>query len=97
MNTVAVACSHSDPLQIREPTPPGFIMGMADIIACCRTFAADFTFSCHDKTPYIVIHSYLVYAKTGYIHILVLLGKLFLKCINRVVLTLRDDYVNWAG
>jgi hypothetical protein len=53
MNTVTAVCSHSDTLQIREPAPPGFIMGMADIIACCRTFAADFTFFCHDKTPYM--------------------------------------------
>jgi hypothetical protein len=34
----------------------------------------------------------MVYAKTGFIHVLTLLGKLFLKCTDGVVLTLRDDY-----
>jgi hypothetical protein len=44
-----------------------------------------------------VKHFYLNYAKTGYIHFLVVIGKLFLKSTYPVVLTLQDDYVNWAG
>jgi len=31
--------------------------------------------------------------KTGYIHVLPLEGKFFLKCSNELVLTLMDDYV----
>jgi hypothetical protein len=54
MYTVAALGGHSDPLQVWEPTPPGFIMGMADVIACYRPFAAYFTFFCHGKTPYIL-------------------------------------------
>jgi hypothetical protein len=53
MHRVAALGGHSDPLQIREPAPPGLIVGMADIIAGYRPFATDFTFFCHDKTPYI--------------------------------------------
>ncbi len=53
MDTIPALGDHSNPLQIREPTPPGFIMGMADVIACYRPFAAYFTFLCHGKTPYI--------------------------------------------
>jgi len=53
MNRVAALDGHSDPLQIRKPAPPVFIVSMADIIASYRPFATDFTFSSHDKTPYI--------------------------------------------
>jgi hypothetical protein len=53
MNRVAAFRGHSDPLQIREPAPPVFIVGMAYIIAGYRSFATDFTSFCHDKTPYI--------------------------------------------
>jgi len=54
MNTVAALGGHSDPLQIWEPTTSGFIMGMADVIAGYRPFAAYFTFFCHGRTPYII-------------------------------------------
>jgi len=54
MNTVAALGGHSDPLQVWKPAPPGFVMGMADVIACYRPFAAYFTSFCHGKTPYIV-------------------------------------------
>jgi hypothetical protein len=54
MNTVAATGGHSNPLQIREPAPPCFIMGMADVITCHRSFATYFTFFCHGKTPYII-------------------------------------------
>jgi hypothetical protein len=52
---------------------------MAYIIACYRPFATDFTFFCHDKTPYILKQITIVYAKTGYIHVPEKEGKLFLK------------------
>jgi hypothetical protein len=58
MNRVAALCGHSDPLQIREPAPPVFIVGMAYIVAGHWSFATDFTFFCHDKTPYIEKRSY---------------------------------------
>jgi hypothetical protein len=51
MNRVAALGGHSDPLEIREPAPPVFIVSMAYIIACYRPFATDFTFFCHDNTP----------------------------------------------
>jgi len=35
----------------------------------------------------------MVYLKTGYIHILDAEGKLFLKCVHELVLTVWDDYV----
>jgi hypothetical protein len=54
MNTVAALGDHSNPLQIREPTTSGFIMGMADVVAGYRPLAAYFTFFCHGKTPYII-------------------------------------------
>jgi len=54
MNTVAALGGHSDPLQVWKPAPPGFVMGMADVIACYRPFAAYFTSFCHGKTPHIV-------------------------------------------
>jgi hypothetical protein len=53
MNTVAARGGHSDALQVGKPAPPGLVVGMADVIAGHWTFAADFTFFCHDKTPYI--------------------------------------------
>jgi len=53
MHRVAALRGHSDPLQIREPAPPVFIVGMAYIIAGHGPFATYFTFFCHDKTPYI--------------------------------------------
>jgi len=54
MNTVAALRDHSDPLQIWKPATSGFIMGMADVIAGYRPFAAYFTFLCHGRTPYII-------------------------------------------
>jgi hypothetical protein len=78
MNTVAALGGHSDPLQIRKPASSGLVVGMADVIACNWPFAADFTFFCHGKTPYIE-NVHMIYAKTGYIHVLRILGKLFLK------------------
>lgn len=53
MHRVAALDGHADPLQIREPAAPVFIVSMAYIIAGYRSFATDFTFFCHDKTPYI--------------------------------------------
>jgi hypothetical protein len=53
MNSIAACSGHSDPLQIREPAAPVFIVGMAYIVTGHRSFAAYFTFFCHDKTPYI--------------------------------------------
>jgi hypothetical protein len=53
MSRVATLRGHSDPLQVRKPSPPVFIMGMANMIAGHWPFATDFTFFCHDKTPYI--------------------------------------------
>jgi hypothetical protein len=79
MNRVAALDGHSDPLQIRKPAPPVFIVSMADIIASYRPFATDFTFFCHDKTPYILKQITIVYVKTGYIHVPEKEGKLFLK------------------
>ena len=35
-------------LQIRQPAPPVFIMGMTDIIARRRSFTTNFTFTSHD-------------------------------------------------
>jgi uncharacterized membrane protein HdeD (DUF308 family) len=52
MNRIAALGSHSDPLQIWEPAPSVLIVGMAYMIAGYRAFATDFTFFCHDKTPY---------------------------------------------
>ena len=63
------------------------------MIAGHRTFAADFAFFCHDKTPYIEKQSLIICMKTGYIHVLQIEGKLFLKCSIALVLTLMDDYV----
>ena len=53
MHGVAALGGHSDPLQIRKPAPPVFIVGMAHMIAGHWSFATDFTFFCHDKIPYI--------------------------------------------
>jgi hypothetical protein len=53
MNRIAALGSHSDPLQIREPAPSVLIVGMADMVTGYWSFAADFTFFCHDTTPYI--------------------------------------------
>ena len=78
MNAVAALSGHSNSLQIGEPASPGLVVGMADVIACNWPFAADFTFFCHGKTPYIE-NVHMIYAKTGYIHVLRILGKLFLK------------------
>lgn len=66
---------------------------MAYIIAGYRPFATDFTFFCHDKTPYILKQITIVYAKTGYIHVPEKEGKLFLKYGPGLVLTVVDDYV----
>lgn len=38
----------SDLLQVGQPAPFGFIMGMTDIIAGYRAFSTDFTFTRHD-------------------------------------------------
>jgi hypothetical protein len=51
MNTVAAFRGHSYPLQIGKPAPFGLVVGMADIMTSYWTFAADFTFFCHDNTP----------------------------------------------
>jgi len=34
-------------LEIRQPAPPGAVMGVTDIISCDRLLAADFTHSSH--------------------------------------------------
>jgi hypothetical protein len=49
MNAVAALGCHTDTLEVREPAPSCFIVGMADIVAGYRSFAADFTFFCHGK------------------------------------------------
>ena len=54
MYGVAALGSHSDALQIGQPAPPVFIMGMADIVACHRPLTAYFAFLCHDLTPYYI-------------------------------------------
>jgi hypothetical protein len=36
MYTVAALGGHSDPLQVWEPTPPGFIMGMVKLLIFCK-------------------------------------------------------------
>lgn len=38
----------------------------------------------------------MVSLKTGYIHILDAEGKLFLKCVHELVLTVWDDYVRYV-
>jgi hypothetical protein len=53
MNTVAAFGGHSDALQVGQPAPSVLVVGMADVIACYWTFAADLTFFCHGITPYI--------------------------------------------
>ena len=79
MYGVASLGGHSDPLQIREPASPVFIVGMADMITGYRPFATDLTFFCHDKTPDIDKTIIMVYAKTRYIHVLETDRKFFLK------------------
>jgi hypothetical protein len=79
MDGSAALGSHSHPLQIGKPAPPVFVVGMADVIACYRAFAADFTFFCHGKNSFILKNIRIIYAKTGYIHVLPTEGKHFLK------------------
>jgi hypothetical protein len=49
---IATTGSHPDPLQIRQPASFVLIVGMTYIVAGGRPFAANFTFFCHDQTPY---------------------------------------------
>ena len=49
---IAAAGRHPDPLQIRQPTSFILVVGMTDIVAGGRPLAANFTFFCHDQTPY---------------------------------------------
>ena len=93
MDRVAARGCHSDPLQIREPAPSVLIVGMAYIVAGYRSLAADFTFFGHDKTPYYNETIKMIYTKTGYIHVPEREGKLFLKCLHGLALTLLYDYV----
>jgi hypothetical protein len=93
MHGVAAFGGHSYPLQVREPAPPVFVVGMTYIVAGHRAFATDFTFFCHGKTPYYLKTNIIVYTKTGYIHVPEKEGKLFLKFRHGLVLTLLYDYV----
>jgi hypothetical protein len=43
-----------DGLQIHVPAAPGGVVGVGDIVTELRTFAAEFTFSCHDDTPIFI-------------------------------------------
>ena len=79
MYGVAALGGHSDPLQVREPAPPVFVVGMAYIVAGDWPFAADFTFFCHDNTPYIKNTIMMDLTETGYIQVLETERKLFLK------------------
>jgi len=36
-----------DTLQVHVPTPLGYVVGVADLVAKARSFAANFTYSCH--------------------------------------------------
>ena len=38
-------------LQIRAPAPAGHIVGVRDVIAKLRPFAANVAYLCHDSTP----------------------------------------------
>lgn len=67
---------------------------MAYIIAGYGPFATDFTFFCHDKTPYYIEKKIIIVCtKTGFIHVSEKEGKLFLKYGPGLVLTVVDDYV----
>jgi hypothetical protein len=44
MQAIAAGSSHPDPLQIRQPTPSVFIVGMAHIIAGSWAFSTNRTF-----------------------------------------------------
>jgi len=69
MNAVAALGSHSDTLEVRKPAPSCFIVGMADIVARCRSFAADLTFFCHDKDSLYIRIDFSDLSETGYIHV----------------------------
>jgi hypothetical protein len=43
-----------DSLEVDVPTTPGGVMGVGDVIAELRTFAAEITFSCHDYCSNLV-------------------------------------------
>ena len=93
MHGIATLGGHSYSLQIRKPAPPVFVVGMAYIIAGCRSLATDFTFFCHDnKTPYIKNNHNGLY-ENGFYTYSGSRRQAFSKVLHDLVLTVLDDYV----
>jgi hypothetical protein len=52
--------------QIHVPTPPGGVVGVGDIVAELRSFAAEFTLGCHGIAPiWILLRRRFLGASSG--------------------------------
>ncbi len=47
MGSATIFGDQMNPFQVGQPTPPGFIMGMGNIITGGRTFSANLTYLSH--------------------------------------------------
>src|SRR3990172_10541150 len=57
---VHIAAVHDGPhrAQVDVPTPPGGVVGVANLVSVTRTFAAEFAHSCHSQSLRLLIKAY---------------------------------------